>query len=248
MNSASMRVWSFATVILIIVVVALGWFLGIAPKLAEAARFDSERLAVQGQNEVTRAVIAQLEADFERIDELRAELALLRAEFPNQAEYDDAVQEFITSILAEDLVLQNLQINEPSPSTAAVLGPDENAPEPEINGDGLLPAGSLLLVSVSITVFGPLDDTLAFVDALQQSPRFGVVPGLTFSNDGGGGGQTTITLNIYVISGDDLVDVPPVEPSPKPAPEATPTPSPGAPDPSATPVPGEPTPTPTPTP
>ena len=130
MNSASTRIWSFATVLLIIVVVALGWFLGIAPKLAEAARFDSDRLAVQAQNEVTRAAIAQLEADFERIDELRSELALLRAEFPTQAEYDDAVQEFITSLLAEDLVLQNLQINEPSPTSAAVLGPDEVAPEP----------------------------------------------------------------------------------------------------------------------
>jgi len=54
-NSASTRVWSFATVLLIIVVVALGWFLGISPKLAEAARFDSDRLAVQAQNEVTRA-------------------------------------------------------------------------------------------------------------------------------------------------------------------------------------------------
>jgi len=60
-NSASTRVWSFATVLLIIVVVALGWFLGISPKLAEAARFDSDRLAVQAQNEVTRAAIAQLE-------------------------------------------------------------------------------------------------------------------------------------------------------------------------------------------
>lgn len=245
MNSASMRVWSFATVILIIAVVALGWFLGVAPKLGEAARFDAERLTVQAQNELTRAVIAELEADFERIDELRAELALLRAEFPTQAEYDDAVEEFITSILAEDLVLQNLQINEPSPSSPAVLGPDEQAPEPELDGEGLLPAGSLLLVSVSITVFGPLDATLAFVDALQQSPRFGVVPSINYSTEGDEGSQTTITLNIYVISGDDLENVaPPVEPEPEPS--ATPTPTPGATDPSATPAPGEPTPTPTP--
>ncbi|GAA1733613.1 hypothetical protein [Microcella frigidaquae] len=242
MNSASTRVWSFATVLLIIVVVALGWFLGISPKLAEAARFDSDRLAVQAQNEVTRAAIAQLEADFERIEELRSELALLRAEFPTQAEYDDAVQEFITTILAEDLVLQNLQINEPSPTTAAVLGPDEVVPEPEIDGTGVLPAGSLLLVSVSITVFGPLDATLAFIDELQRSPRFGVIPTATFAADGGdGGGETTITLNIYVISGEDLVEVPPV-----PEPEPTATPTPGATDPAATPTPGAPTPTPTP--
>lgn len=249
MNSASMRVWSFATVLIIIVVVALGWFLGISPKLAEAARYESDRLAVQGQNEVTRAVIAQLEADFENIVALREELATLRAEFPTQAEYDDAVQEFITAILAEDLVLQNLQINEPSPTTAAVLGPDDVAPEPEIDGSGVLPSGSLLLVSTSITVFGSLDATLAFIDAMQRSPRFAIVPTWTFNAEGGEGGETTITLYIYVISGEDLVDVPPAEPEPEPEPtepDPSASPTPGATDPAATPTPGAPTPTPTP--
>ncbi len=244
MNSASMRVWSFATVLLIIVVVALGWFLGISPKLAEAARFESERLAVQGQNELTRAVIAQLEADFANIEELREELALLRAEFPTQAEYDDAVEEFITAILGTGLTLQNLQINEPSPTTAAVLGPDEQVPEPEIDGDGILPTGSLLLVNTSITVFGSLDATLAFINQIQRSPRFGIVPTWTFNAAGGEGGETTITLNIYVISGEDLVDVSTSDPEPAPAPESTPDPA--ATDPSTTPTPGAPTPVPTP--
>ena len=55
--------------------------------------------------------------------------------------------------------------------------------------------------------------------------------------DGANGlGETTITLNIYVISGEDLVDVEPVEPAPtEPEPSATPTP--GATDPAATPTP-----------
>lgn len=246
MNSASMRVWSFATVLVIIIVVAFGWFLGISPKLAEAAQYDSERLTVQGQNEVTRAVIAQLEADFERIDDLRDELAQLRSEFPTQAEYDDAVEEFITTIVAEGVVLQNLQINEPSPGTAAVLGPDESAPEPEIDGDGLLPVGSLLLVSTSITVFGPLDATLSFIDQLQQSPRFGIVPTWTFAAGGGGGaGETTITLNIYVVSGEDLVDVEPTEPV-EPAPEPSAEPTPESTDPAATEPESSPSPVPTP--
>jgi hypothetical protein len=241
-----MRVWSFATVIVVIIAVALGWFLGISPKLAEAAQYDSERLAVQGQNEVARAVIAQLEADFERIDELRDELAQLRSEFPTQAEYDDAVEEFITTIVAEGVVLQNLQINEPSPGTAAVLGPDESAPEPEIDGDGVLPVGSLLLVSTSITIFGSLDATLSFIDQLQQSPRFGIVPTWTFALAGGGGtGETTITLNIYVVSGEDLVEVEPADPV-EPAPEPSAEPTPESTDPAATEPESSPSPVPTP--
>lgn len=248
MNSASTRVWTFAAALIMILVVALGWFLGISPKLAEAARLDAERLAVQGQNELARATIAALEADFERIDELKEELAVLRAEFPTQAAYDDAVEQFVTSLLAEGLVLQNLAINEPSPSTAEVLDPAVPAPEPEIDGSGVLPTGSLLLVSVSVTVQGALSSTLSFVNALQTSERFAVLPTFVYDASSANGlGQTTITLNIYVISGEDLVDVEPVEPAPtEPEPSATPTP--GATDPAATPTPGAPTPSPTPSP
>lgn len=248
MNSAATRIWTFATVLIMILVVALGWFLGISPKLAEAARYDSERLAVQGQNELARATIAQLQADFEQIDDLKEQLSVLRDQFPTQAAYDDAVEQFVTGVLAQGLILQNLAINEPSPSTAEVLDPDAPSPEPEIDGDGVLPSGSLLLVSVSVTVQGSLSSTLAFVDALQTSERFGVVPTFTYSAEGGGGiGETTITLNIYVISGEDLVDVEPVEPAPT-EPEPTATPTPAATDPAATPSPEAPTPSPTPSP
>jgi len=247
-NSASTRIWTFAAVLVMILVVALGWFLGIAPKLAEAVRLDGERLAVQGQNELARATLAQLEADFERIDELKEELAVLRAEFPTQAAYDDAVEQFVASVLAEGLVLQNLAISEPTPSTPEVLDPGTPAPEPEIDGDGVLPSGSLLLVSVSVTVQGSLSSTLAFIEALQTSERFAVLPGFVYTAGAANGlGETTITLNIYVISGEDLVDVEPVEPAPT-EPEPTATPTPGATDPAATPTPGAPTPTPTPSP
>lgn len=248
MNSPSTRIWTFASVLIMILVVALGWFLGISPKLAEAARYDSERLAVQGQNELARATIAQLEADFERLDELKEDLAVLRAAFPTQAEYDSAIEEFVTGLVAGGLILQNLAINEPSPSAAEVLDPGAAPPEPEIDGDGVLPSGSLLLVSVSVTVQGPLSSTLAFIDALQNSDRFAVLPTFVYNADAAGGlGETTITLNIYVISGEDLVDVAPAEPAPA-EPEPTPTPTPGATDPAATPTPGAPTPSPTPSP
>lgn len=243
MNSASMRLWTFATVIVMIVVVALGWFLGAAPRLSEAARFESERVAVQGQNDIARALIAQLEQDSERVGELRDQLAVLRAAFPTQVEYDLAVEEFITSLVTQGLTLQNLSITEPSPSSAQVLASDEVAPEPEIDGAGVLPSGSLLLVSTSVTVEGPLSATLAFIDALQRSPRFAVIPTVAYSADGAEGlGGTTITVNIYVISGEDLVDAEATLTEPEPTPTPTPT------APTATPTPGAPTPSSTPTP
>ena len=51
MTTASTRIWTFATVFVIIIVIALGWFVGISPKLADAARFDADRQAVVIQND-----------------------------------------------------------------------------------------------------------------------------------------------------------------------------------------------------
>lgn len=246
MNTATSRIWTLATVLVMILVVALGWFLGISPKLADAARFDTERRSVEAQNDVARATIAQLEADFENIDELREQIEQLRTEFPTDAAYDTAVEELLTTLLSAGLTLQNVAINEPAPTTAATLAEGETPPEPEIDGDGVLPSGSLLRISVSVTVNGPFASALAFIEALQTSPRFSIVARGDFS--GGaveGGGATTFDLILYAVSGDELPAVDQSEPEPEPEETAAPAPSgspePGVVDPSATPTP-EPTP------
>lgn len=244
MNTASSRIWTFATVIAMILVVALGWFLGMSPKLAEAARFDTERQSVAAQNDIARATIAQLEADFENIDELREQIAELRAEFPTDAAYDTAVEELLAGLITAGLTLQTVTINEPAPTSATTLADGETPPEPEIDGDGVLPSGSLLRISVSVTVNGSLGSSFAFIEALQKSPRFSIVSRGDFSEGAAeSGGRTTFDLILYAVSGEDLLAVAPTEPAPEQtaAPEPSASPEPGAVDPSATPSP-EPTP------
>ncbi len=241
MTTASTRIWTFATVIVIVIVIALGWFLGISPKLADAARFDAERSSVQAQNDLARVTLAQLQADFERLDELLLELESLRAEFPTDAAYDDAVEELLTELLSAELTLQNVAINEPAPTTADVLQDGDAPPPSEADGDGVLPTGSLLRVSVSVTVLGPLSAILSYIETLQESPRFAIVSTGDFSRDVDGGGEMTFSMIVYAVSGEDLLAVPP---APEPEPEPSESPTPEATDPAAT----DPTPTPTPSP
>ena len=240
MTAASSRIWTFAAVLIMIAVVALGWFLGISPRLADAARFEVERQNVEAQNTVARATIAQLQADFENIDELLDELESLREEFPTDAQYDVAIQELLTRLLSAGLGLQNIAINEPAPTTAEVLVEGAEPPAAEIDGDGVLPAGSLLRVPVTVTVTGSIPSILSYIQALQESPRFSIVSrgDYAFAAEVG---TITFSMIMFVVSGDDLVNVEP-EPEPEPEPESTPTPTP-APTES-----GVPTPTPTPTP
>lgn len=251
MTTASTRIWTFATVIVMIVVVALGWFLGISPKLADAARFDADRQSVIAQNDLARATIAQLQADFDNIDELRLELEELRAEFPTEAAYDDAVEELLTRLLAAELTLQNLAINEPAPTTPLVLDDDTAPPPTEVDGEGVLPEGSLLGVTATVTVTGPLDAILGYMQALQESQRFAIVSRGDYTAETGEGaatGRMTFSLIIYVVSGQDLLDVQPgVEPDDEAEPTEPPAPGgsdPAEPDPDGTDAPAEPTPSP----
>lgn len=180
MTSAATRIWTFASSIFMILVVALGWFLGASPKLAEAARFDLERTSVLAQNDLARITIAQLEADSEQLEDLREQLQQLRAEFPTQAEYDAATEEFIVSLLGAGLELQSISINEPSAVSAAAAPDDEQgATESEVSG--VLPPGSLLEIAVTVTVAGDLRAALSFIETLQVSPRFSIVPSGDFS-------------------------------------------------------------------
>lgn len=245
MTTASTRIWTFAAAMLMIVVVALGWFLGASPKLADAARFDAERRSVEAQNDLARATIAQLEADFAQIDDLRDDLRLLRSEFPTQAEYDTVIEAFLRGMITEGLVLQNVVVNEPAP-TSAVAPAEGEQPVVEVDGDGELPTGSLLRVTASITVAGSLDQLLAYIDRLQMSPRFTIIPTASFSQGSNPEGRAmSISLIMYVVTGDLLPEVEQTDsPDSEADPQPTDTPTPEATDPAAT----EPPPTPTPTP
>lgn len=202
MNSASTRIWTFATVIAVVVLVALGWFLGAAPKLAEAARYDSERAAVVAQNQLSRTTLAQIEADFERLAEFEQELAELQAEFPELPEYADAVETFLRELVGEGLTLESLVVDEPAPADPTIV-PDQF---------GQVPPGTLLRLDVVATVQGELTPTLAYIDALQSSDRFTIVPGFLFTEgrdpDARG---TTITIILYMIAGEPAPGVLPLD-------------------------------------
>ena len=202
MNSASTRIWTFATVIVIIAVVALGWFLGAAPKLAESARYDSEREAVLVQNELSRTTLAQLEADFERLDEFERELAELQAEFPELPEYSDAVEALLEDAVREGLDLESVVIGEPAPADPTVV-PDQF---------GQVPPGTLLKLDVVITVLGDLPSTLAYIDSVQAAGRFTIVPSFAFSDGRDADARsTTITIALYMIAGEPAPGVLPLD-------------------------------------
>ncbi len=197
MNTAATRIWTFATVIAIILIVALGWFLGAAPLLAQAASANLERIAVEAQNTQARATLAELERDAARLAELRGEVAALETEFPPGPDYAGVIDELLRELAPASVVLESVSLTEPLPAD----------PEFEASEEGTLPRGTLLSLSVTVQVAGTLDDALAYADAIQRSPRFAIVSAANFSTASGEVeadtvGSTSLTLTLYVITGE----------------------------------------------
>jgi hypothetical protein len=80
--------------IAVVAVVALGYFLGVAPLLAQAAQSDSERADVVAQNDILRAELVVLQEQFENIDDYRDRLELLSVLVPDE----DPLEEFYVAV------------------------------------------------------------------------------------------------------------------------------------------------------
>lgn len=224
MNSTATRIWTFATAIAVIVIVALGWFLGVSPRLAAAAQAETDRQAVEAQNVALRATTDALADDFAAIDDLRDQLDEVRAQFPSYAEYADFSEVFLAAVINSGAILDSAQVSFALPSSVDVV-PDEF---------GQVPAGTLLQVPVSITVNGEFPLALQFIDALQRSGRFTFVNVASYTEGTTEQRNTVVSVVYYVVSeapvkveGEVPIDEgDPASPAPEPSDSASPTPTP----------------------
>src|SRR5690606_26277867 len=83
------KIWILASAIVMVGILALGWFVGVDPQLKAKASTDEQRVSVEAQNTATELAIVKLKKDFESIDELKTELAGLRSSIPAAGELPD---------------------------------------------------------------------------------------------------------------------------------------------------------------
>lgn len=69
--------------VLVAIVLALGWFIGVSPLLAKAAEAEAARADVLKQNELLAAKVAEMKKQFDDIDVYEKELQSLNAIIPD---------------------------------------------------------------------------------------------------------------------------------------------------------------------
>lgn len=199
------RIWVLGAAIVMLAILAMGWFLGASPMLAQAAANDLQRASVESTNAGQEATLASIKEEFAKLNELKAELAELQKALPPGADLSTFIGELheleaasgvqITSIIATDPA----EFVPPVPAVdevpaadaaatdegaAAVAEPVEPAAaDPAAADAAALPAGDLIVIGLTLSVKGTQAQVIDFVDAVQKGNRLFLVTGLTIARD-----------------------------------------------------------------
>jgi Tfp pilus assembly protein PilO len=222
MNS---KMWILIAAILSVAVLAMGWFLGVSPKLDEMNSANDQRASVEQQNKLHEARVAELKKQFENIDELKEKLAEFQLALPPGDELSTFLGQLHALEASSGVLLTKFAASDGQSYVAA----------PGATTNPLVTADNFVAITIDLTVTGTRGQVIDFLNDLQYGDRLFLVTKLTVAQDQSGssgseegavGGYTgTITGFVYV-----LVD--PSAPPPTPTPvgsldtQTTPSPSP----------------------
>lgn len=185
------RIWTIGSVVVMAVVLAAGWFLGIQPQLAAADAANQARIQVQSQNATSQAVLAQLKKDYQNIDQVKQQLASLRQKVPTQVDASGFVTELNGLAGLYQVTLKSISVGDAKPYTPPVAPPTPApsrspapsgtpgtaAKAPGVIGatNPLITSANFIVIPVQLTVTGSYGNVLDFVSGLQTGQRLFLV-------------------------------------------------------------------------
>jgi len=263
------RIISGLTVFLMVLLVAVGYFVVAQPQLAAASAASDQLAGVTSQIAASQATITQLKGEQAKLPALTSKLAGLRTSIPTSAQISSYIDDLNALASATGVQIKGITVGSgiayvppvaapaaataptASPSATPTPGPSSSAAPtpvaPVANAawtpttDASITSGNFVSIPMTITTSGSSTSILAFIKGLQSGTRLFLVSGITTSADATNPNAVigSIAGNIYV-----LLDATTPKATTTPAPTATPTPT-ATPSPSG---PATPTPTQSPTP
>jgi hypothetical protein len=194
------RIFGLVTAIVIAAILGLGWLLGLSPLLTAAAQAEDERALVEQNNLAQQATLAAMKADFERLDDIEAEIEAFRVAIPNEVD-SDVLYDYLSRIQAGVPNVDAITTGEAVPYGQIEGVPDSGAADPSQAPVGVAQFDGLYTVPVTIDfVKGTTaDEIIAFAGAMQNGPRIFLVTAITrpVGSDGSAG---TITAYMFVLA------------------------------------------------
>lgn len=244
------KIWIAGSVLLMVVALGLGWFLGVEPQLSSAAVAESQRASVQALNVQQEATLASLKKNFANMNALKAQLADLSESVPS----DTAIPAFVdevdaigssTGVTVAGIAVADAKpytpVSPPAPTGGAATPTPTATPSPGATPTatptptptavpGMPPVTSSKLTSanfsslaVTLTVKGTYGQALAFVNGLQTGKRLFLVNGINTTTATSSSGSAKAAPGEETTTVNGLIFV--VTTTPTGTPTPTPTPS-----------------------
>jgi len=246
--------WIAGAAVAAVAIAAGGWFVAIQPTLANAADQRQAASDQRNHNLVLQSQIAKLKSEFDHLGDYNDQLAQLRQKVPETGDLA-ALTRQVQSVAASSGV--TLTVDAPG-TPVAFVAPAQAKPQaaatPSASADASgttsagsaaasqsSPVGGLFQIPYSVTSVGNYDQTVAFLDGLQQAmPRLFVIMELdatSLKSGGAAGGRPAVQNGDLqtVVTGYVLTMQAPTSSTQQPKPGATATPTP---TPTQLPVPG----------
>ena len=217
------RMWVIGSMLGMVVVLVLGWIVGVGPQLAATADADEQRAGVEQTNTLHEAALVKLKEEFAGIDALEAELAPLTASVPpgtdapaflNQLDalatthgvtltaFTLGVPEAYTPMVAAPVTTETPTESDATSDAAPLQATPEPAPiagaPPTTNSQ--ITAANFASLAVSITVSGGDANVLNFVEGLQSGTRLFMMTGLNTAAVTAGSAEVTATISGLIYS------------------------------------------------
>lgn len=241
--------WVGGAAIGAVVIAAGAWFGAIQPTMVSAADQRQEAADQRDHNDMLDMQLTTLKAQYEHLDEYKAQLADIRVKVPTTGDLAQLTLEVKAAAESAGVTVTNVAPGtavsfvapapaaaEPAPTEtpaaddAAATDTGEEAAAPASGATA--PVDGLFQISFSVTSVGSYPQTVAFLNALQRSmPRLFVVNQLTatsLESGGAAGGRPAVNDGDLeaVITGYVLTLQDDRTAAPEPDPTATPQPLP----------------------
>jgi hypothetical protein len=189
------RIWTAGAVLLIGGILALGWLLGAAPLLAQAAAADTERISAEAQTRTQRAALEVMKVDFGRLEEIQTELRDLQTSIPTE-ERIDAFAAAAEAVATRNGVLLTSVVAPEMPFGSSAAAPVTTA------GTGgavtTTPAGTVYAIPVTLGIEGQDVGLFATLRDLQTLTRLFLVTSITVNGYSSTGTPPSATVSGYI--------------------------------------------------
>jgi Tfp pilus assembly protein PilO len=190
------RLWVAGTLVAIVAVALVGWFLGISPIVAQTNNANVQRTSLETLNGTSEARVAELKEEFAGISSIEAKLTGLQESVPMTADLPVFLREVNSLTSSNDVTLGTVSIGDaqsyvapvsatetstdsasgstatasPSPSPSATASTDSTS-STTATATATGPGARLVQIPISITVTGTYAKVMAFTGGVQNGDR-----------------------------------------------------------------------------